>query len=71
MTDRNALHRSIDHRAPEQEWSRLFQWIEETTVRVMDSNTLANPWLKAVPEEKLLLPATAFYVGSGSEEVEP
>ena len=69
MIDRNALHRSIDHRAPEQEWDRLFQWIEETTVTVMASNSLANPWLKAVPLEKQLLPATAFYVGSESEEV--
>jgi hypothetical protein len=66
--------RSIDHRAPRQEWLRLLQWIEEATVLVMDSNNNPNPWLKPVPrvpkeDEHRLQPSTGFYAESRHEEI--
>ena len=66
--------RSIDHRAPPQEWDRLLQWIEETTVMVMDSNNNPNPWLKPVPrvpqeDEQGLIPSTGFYSETRHETI--
>jgi hypothetical protein len=71
MTD---YQRSIDHRAPRQEWLLLIKWIEEATVMVMDSNNNPNPWLKPVPRaprevEQGLQPSTGFYSESRHEEV--
>ncbi len=68
--DSSSLHRSIDSRATELEWSNLFQWIEASTRLYMDANNNPNPWIHLVLKEgeDKLLPSTGFFSDSRAEE---